>query len=135
MKRPITTTKKLLPAILGFVLVAILLTACGQAATRVNPTPTPTATLASGDTAPVVAAAKSMLAGKLEINIDSIQLVNVQPVRWPDTCLGVNHLGIMCAFHVVDGYRVILSAKGQTYEVRSNLDGSQLVLAPSSVSN
>ena len=39
----------------------------------------------------------------------------------------------MCAMHVVDGYRITLSANGQTYEVHSNLDGSQIVLVPGPV--
>ncbi|MFN2235983.1 MAG: hypothetical protein ACK2U1_17300, partial [Anaerolineales bacterium] len=34
----------------------------------------------------------------------------------------------MCAMHVVDGYRIMLLANDQTYEVRSNLDGSQTAL-------
>jgi hypothetical protein len=56
--------------------------------------------------------------------------VDVQPVQWPDSCLGVQIPGIMCAMHVVDGYRIILLANDQTYEVHSNLDGSQIALVP-----
>ena len=41
----------------------------------------------------------------------------------------------MCAMHVVDGYRITLSANDQAYEVRSNLDGSQTVVVPGEVSS
>jgi hypothetical protein len=85
------------------------------------------------DTLPV-ARAKSFLADKLNINKETIKLVDIQSVQWPDTCLGVQTTGVMCAFHVVDGYRITLSAIDQTYEVHSNLDGSQIVLVPETVS-
>ena len=122
--------KKCTPTFIAFALVAILLTACGQSSEQAAPAPTPTEMPPSGETAPVVSAAKAALAEKLNISEDSIQLVTVQPVQWPDSCLGVQQPGIMCAMHVVDGYRVTLSANDQTYEVRSNLDGSQTVLSP-----
>lgn len=32
--------------------------------------------------------------------------------------------------HVVDGYRISLLANGQNYEVRSNLNGEQIIIAP-----
>jgi hypothetical protein len=79
-----------------------------------------------------VARAKSFLAEKLSINEETIQFVEAQKVQWPDTCLGVQTPGIMCAFHVVDGYRITLSADNQTYEIHTNLDGSQIVLVPPS---
>jgi hypothetical protein len=115
-------------------LMAILLAACATPATQATPTPRPLPT-ASGqggmETLPVVRA-KSFLADKLSINEAAIKFVEAQKVQWPDTCLGVQQPGIMCAFHVVDGFKITLSAKGQSYEVHTNLDGSQNVLAPPS---
>ncbi len=68
-----------------------------------------------------------MLAEKSKAAINTIQLVDIQPVQWPDSCLGVPQAGILCAMHVVDGYRVTLSANSLNYEAHSNLDGSQMV--------
>jgi len=124
--------------LLAFFLMAIFLTACAQTQSTpspepvIQPTPQPTTVGATPgtNTDPVVSAAKSALAKQLGIKVDAIQLVDIQPVQWPDSCLGIQKPGIMCAFHVVDGYRVTLSANGQNYEVRSNLDGSQIVLVP-----
>jgi hypothetical protein len=119
-----------LPVILACSLIAILLTACAGPRTQAGPSPQPTQTTIgqSGmDTLPV-ARAKSLLSDQLNINKETIQLVDIQPVQWPDTCLGVQTPEIMCAFHVVDGYRINLFANGQTYEVHTNLDGSQTVL-------
>jgi hypothetical protein len=124
--------------ILAFFLMATFLTACAQTGSTPSPEPvsqpTPQSTTIGATpgtgTDAVVSAAKSALAEQLGSNVDAIQLVNIQSVQWPDSCLGIQKAGIMCAFHVVDGYRVTLSVNDQTYEVRSNLDGSQIVLAP-----
>jgi hypothetical protein len=120
--------------LLPFLSIAILLTACAAPATQAAPTqqPHPTTTGQGGmDTLPV-ARAKSFLADKLNVNNGPIQIVDVQRVQWPDTCLGVQQPGIMCAMHVVDGFKITLSVNDQSYEVHSNLDGSQIVLVPPS---
>jgi hypothetical protein len=120
--------------LLPFLSIAILLTACATPATQATPSPQPfpTTTGQGGmETLPVFRA-KSFLADKLSINEATIQFVEAQKVQWPDTCLGVQTPGIMCAFHVVDGFKIILSANGQTYEIHTNLDGSQVVLVPPS---
>ena len=124
--------------ILAFFLMAVPLTACAQTSSTLSPNPVlqppaqPTTVGATpgANTNAVVLAAKSALAEQLGIYIDAIQLADIQSIQWPDSCLGIQKAGIMCAFHVVDGYRVTLSANGKTYEVRSNLDGSQIVLVP-----
>ena len=125
-----------LPALMAMFLIAVLLGACSTSSTQAPPSPQPVSTQPSQggmDTLPV-ARAKSFLADTLNINKETIKLVDIQPVLWPDTCLGVQTPGTMCAFHVVDGFRITLSAKNQNYEVHSNLDGSQTVLVPDNAS-
>ena len=125
-----------LPTLLALILIAALLGACAAPGTQAAPTPQPGPTTPGQggmDTLPV-AKAKSFLADQLNVNVETIQLVEIQPVQWPDTCLGVQTPGIMCAFHVVDGFRIKLSANGQNYEVHSNQDGSQTVLVPDTAS-
>ena len=131
----IKSSKKWAQALLALSLVAILLSACAQLTASPSPepvfqaSPQPIAT-PRPSTNMVVSSAKSALAEQLQVNIDVIKLVNIQSVQWPDSCLGIDKAGVMCAFHVVDGYQITLSAEGHTYEVRSNLDGSQIVLTP-----
>ena len=128
--------KAWLQILLASVLTAILLTACATPGTQPTPVPqaVPTSVNPSGNSDAAVTAAKNSLAQQLNISVASISLVDVQPVQWPDSCLGVQTPGIMCAMHVVDGYRITLSANDQTYEVHSNLDGSQIVIVPKPVS-
>jgi hypothetical protein len=124
--------RKWAQALLAFSLMAVLLTACAQAATTPSPEPTlqPTPTPTETNAYLATSAATFVLAEHLNIGEDQVQIVDAQPVQWPDSCLGVPQSGIMCAMHVVDGYRITLSANGHTYEVNSNLDGSQTVLVP-----
>ncbi len=138
-------TQKGAQAVLALSLSAVLLAACAQPGLNNTPSPQPTsipsaqpsalpaATPTSDATAAVVLAAKTMLAEKSQASIAAIQLVDIQPVQWPDSCLGVPQAGIMCAMHVVAGYRVTLSASSLTYEAHTNLDGSQIVFIPGPV--
>jgi len=131
-------------AVLALSLGAILLVACAQTAQTSRPTSQPTTTpvrlpspmpevTPTGSADSVVLAAKTMLAEKSKTTIDAIQVVDIQPVQWPDSCLGVPQDGIMCAMHVVDGYRVILSVNNLQYEAHSNQDGSQMIFVPGPV--
>ena len=139
IKTSMHLTRKGVLAFLALSLAAVLLAACAQPGPNNTPSPQPTsrstvqptalpaATPTADATAAVVLAAKTMLAEKSKAGIDAIQLVDIQPVQWPDSCLGVPQAGMMCAMHVVDGYRVTLSTSGLNYEAHSNLDGSQMV--------
>ena len=54
-------------------------------------------------------------------------------VQWPDGCLGIVRMGVMCLRGPVDGFRIILEANGQQYEFHTNQDGTaigQLAKAP-----
>jgi hypothetical protein len=119
------------------ILFASLITACAQqpinqitptAQPPVQPTAMSTNPETTSDKAVVVA--KSLLADQFKGVSAVIQLVDIQSVEWPDSCLGVPQAGMMCAMHVVSGYRINLTANGKSYEVHSNLDGSQVLLVP-----
>ena len=129
--------KKWIAITTSIILFAMVLTACAQnpaqnATPTAQPTVQPTVTsTSSGSTSDMaIAAAKSMLADQFKGTSVDIQLVDMQSVQWPDSCLGVPQAGIMCAMHVVEGYRITFQANGLIYEVHSNQDGSEVVLVP-----
>jgi hypothetical protein len=64
------------------------------------------------------------LAQRLKIDIDTIKLVSVEQVDWPDACMGIQQPGVMCAQVITSGYKVILEANGQQYEYHTNESGS-----------
>lgn len=124
--------KILLLGVIVLIMLSLIVSACSQSSTigedtEITPQPT-----ASGveNTDPAVQASISVLADQYQINSDEISFVDKQPVEWPDSCLGVDQPGIMCAMHVVDGYQITLSANQESYEVHTNMDGSQTVLVP-----
>jgi hypothetical protein len=80
--------------------------------------------------APVAALnAAADLAQRLKIDVNTITLVSVEPVDWPDACLGIQTPGVMCAQVITTGYKVVLEANGQQYEYHTNESGSAVRLA------
>jgi hypothetical protein len=75
--------------------------------------------------------ARADLAQRLPIDIDTIKLVSVEQVDWPDACMGIQTPGIMCAQVITPGYKVVLEANGKQYEYHTNESGSGVRLAVS----
>lgn len=85
--------------------------------------------LDTAETPPAVLAARKALADQLKLDPTAVAIVKVESIDWPDACLGVETPGVSCAQVITSGYRVILSAAGQAYEVHTNQDGTQVVQA------
>ncbi len=71
------------------------------------------------------------LAQRLNVDPDTITLVSVEHVDWPNGCLGIQQPGVMCAMVITPGYKVVLEADGKQYEYHTNEDGSTVRLASS----
>lgn len=79
---------------------------------------------------PAASAARQVLAGQLGLlNPAQVLIAEVQPVDWPDACLGVEQPGQACAEVVTPGYRVILVAQGVRYTYHTDALGGQVVAA------
>ncbi|MEJ2757501.1 MAG: hypothetical protein P8046_03370 [Anaerolineales bacterium] len=123
--------KYLIQAVVLIALLSLIISACSQSNTGSEETEiAPQPTSAEMITDPEVQAAIAALSDQYQIDSNTVSFVEKQPVEWPDSCLGVDQPGIMCAMHVVDGYRITLSVSQETYEVHTNTDGSQTVLVP-----
>ena len=97
--------------------------------TQAAPQPSPTST--SAGTAPTAlpqsaASAVQTLADQLNVQPDAVEVVNIEAVDWPDSCLGVSNPGEMCAQVITPGYRIQLKAGGQTYEVHTDQSGKSV---------
>ncbi len=73
--------------------------------------------------------ARADLVKRLQIDPDTIKLVSVERMRWPDGCLGVQIPGMMCTMVITPGYRVVLEANGQQYDYHTDETGSTVQLA------
>ena len=70
-----------------------------------------------------------MLAKELGIDSSAVTVVSSEAVEWPDACLGVTAAGEMCAQVITPGYKIVLSASGNTYTVHTDETGSSYRLA------
>jgi hypothetical protein len=77
----------------------------------------------------VVAIALETTAGALGVAPDTVQLVSIEAVQWPDSCLGVSVTDQACAEVITPGYRIVVEAGGMRYAVHTNEDGSAVRFA------
>lgn len=97
----------------------------------IAPTEVPTSTSVEVPlNSPAVQAAVAALATQLSMDAQSIKVVSVEEVEWPDGCLGLAKPDQMCTQVIVAGYRVMLEASGVQYEARTSLNGRQVMIAP-----
>jgi hypothetical protein len=135
--RKMTCTKrrkkmKLHRIIILMILAALMLAACVPSATPGGPaageTPAPTTTVPTpvvDNSQPPEAAqlALEKLAERLGIAAGDLQLQKIEEVQWPNACLGLAEPGEMCAEVITDGFRLVIVADGETYEVRTDRSG------------
>jgi len=76
---------------------------------------------------PAQQAALTALSQTLNLPVDRITLISTEAVEWPDGCLGVQKMDVMCTQAIVPGYKIILEANGEQYEFHTDEDGSQVV--------
>ena len=81
------------------------------------------------DIPPAAEAARLWLVDQMKIDLNTIQVISVAPVDWPDGCLGIHKVDATCTAVIVPGYQVILQVKDQNIELRTNQDGKIVVLA------
>ncbi len=81
----------------------------------------------SGDLTPAQQSAISSLSGTLNVPANQIRIVSTDAVTWPNGCMGVQRIGVMCTRDQIPGFRIILEANGTQYEFHTNQDGSMIV--------
>lgn len=127
--------RRVLFAITLLIFVLATVTACAaesaptEEPSNTDPDGQPTPTHVRVDLTPAQRAAITALSGHLNLPVDKITLVSTETVTWPDGCLGIVRMGVMCTQAEVPGFKIILEANGQKYEFHTNQDGSVAQLA------
>ncbi|UCC76380.1 MAG: hypothetical protein JSW37_12860, partial [Anaerolineales bacterium] len=88
----------------------------------------PTPVLTPAEVPQTIEAVLFAVAMQFGVRPDAVQLVRWEQVDWPNGCLGVP-MRRLCTEAIVPGYRIIVRLAGQEYEYRSDLQGSQFLLA------
>lgn len=70
-----------------------------------------------------------LLAMQLGLEVAEVDVVEVESVTWPDSCLGKPDPTELCAAAETPGYRIRLTANGAEYVYHTNEDGSSVRLA------
>ncbi len=81
-----------------------------------------------------VFAARQFLAKTLNVSLGSVTVVSTEAATWPDTCLGVPS-GLACIVALTPGYKIVLAAGGQQYEVHMDATGNRIILVPTTPSS
>jgi hypothetical protein len=118
-------------------ILLVLITACApqpeaaatEEALPVEETPTSVPTHIPVDLTPAQRAALNALMEQLSLAADQIKLVSTEAVTWPDGCLGIVKMGVMCSLAQVPGFKIVQEANGKKYEFHTNQDGSVVMLA------
>jgi hypothetical protein len=114
-------------------LFALFVSACAGPAAPAEPTEPPATPVPTQegpipvDLPPARVAAIEFLAQMLGISTEEIEVVSFEAVDWPDSCLGYQSPVASCLAAITPGFRVILEANGQQYELHTNADGSVIV--------
>jgi len=116
----------------GLFILTLLMTSCAPPTPAGDDQPSiiiEQPTQGTSDMTPAQIAALTYLSRTLNLSADQITLISTEAVMWPDGCLGVQRMGMMCTEAVVDGFKMIFEADGKEYEVHTNETGSSVVLA------
>lgn len=83
----------------------------------------------AGSTAPTTDEVVKALAAKLAVDPAQLLVVSQEPVDWPDSCLGVNTMEIMCLDVITPGFRIVVEVDGQQMTLHTNQDLSVVYVA------
>jgi hypothetical protein len=66
----------------------------------------------------------------LGVPVESIQLETIEPMEWPDGCLGLGGPDESCVAAVTPGWLLVFSADGQEYRFRADQTGTVIRQEP-----
>ena len=69
---------------------------------------------------------RDQVASQLNVEASNLGLVSVEPIDWPDACLGILHEGDICAQVITPGFRITFSSAGQNYTYHTDLSASMI---------
>lgn len=107
--------------LISFLALLLIASACGPAGV----TPTPPDVLPELPD-PVETAVLTEVSQSGGLPVDELEVIYVEPIEWPDPCLGLAEEDEACAQVITPGWRVTVQAGEETYVVHTNEDGTTL---------
>ena len=118
--------------IVSLVLLAgFVLAACGSSGTDVPAVVTQIIPVLEDVLPPDVALnIRNQVSEILGVPVESIQLQSIEPMEWPDSCLGLGGPDESCAQAVTPGWLLVFTADGQEYRFRADQTGTVIRREP-----
>jgi hypothetical protein len=77
---------------------------------------------------PAVEAAIKTLVEQEGVAMESVTVVDVAAVEWPNSCLGCEKQGQICLTVITPGYRITLKSGAETYALHTDRTGRQVII-------
>jgi hypothetical protein len=117
--------------IVSLVCISLLLAACSANATDVPAIATQLVPALENVLPPDVALnIRNQVSEILGVPVESIQLETIEPMEWPDGCLGLGGPDESCVAAVTPGWLLAFSADGQEYRFRADQTGTVIRQEP-----
>jgi hypothetical protein len=71
--------------------------------------------------------AQAKLATDLNLDVEEIEVVSIEEKEWPNSCLGLEKEGELCAQVIVPGYLIVLEANDEEHSFRTDATGAILM--------
>lgn len=111
--------------IVSLVCAGLLLAACSGNVTDVPAIATQIIPVLEDVIPPDVAVnIRNQVSETLGVPVESIQLESIEPMEWPDSCLGLGGPDESCAQAVTPGWLLVFTADGQEYRFRADQTGT-----------
>jgi len=109
----------------SLIILILLLSIAGCAPAGTEPGVLPTDDAAEQVGAEAIPAARQALADYLGIAPDTLEMEKIEDAEWSDSCLGLGGPAESCAAVITPGYAITFTVDGESYIVRTDLDGNQ----------
>ena len=118
--------------IVSLVLASVLLAACGATGTDVPTIAVTQVIPVLEDVLPpdVALNIRNQVSEILGVPVESIQLESIEPMEWPDGCLGLPEPDEVCTEAITPGWLLVFTADGQEYRFRADQTGTVIRREP-----
>jgi|SRR5688500_3030760 len=115
--------------ILSLVCASLVLAACGAGGTEIAVTQV---IPVLEDVLPpdVALNIRNQVSQILGVPVESIELNSIEPMDWPDGCLGLPEPDEVCTEAITPGWLLVFSADGQEYRFRADQTGTVIRQEP-----
>ena len=115
--------------ILSLVCASLVLAACGGSSTEIAVTQV---IPVLEDVLPpdVALNIRNQVSQILGVPVESIELNSIEPMDWPDGCLGLPEPDEVCTEAITPGWLLVFSADGQEYRFRADQTGTVIRQEP-----